>query len=230
VSSALEAVLIAAAACGWVLSGLLAATVAGLGRRLELIARAEHELRGPLTALLMGIEAAGDRSARPLESEIARARTALDDLEAARRGRRATQHPAPLVLERCVRGAADAWAPAARRVGGDVRVEWRAGAARVHADAGRLAQVLGNLVSNAVEHGGGRVRVTAEPSPGGVRVEVADEGSHGSVATDRGGGAERGRGLSIAADALAHAGGRLELRRGARGTSALVELPLAPPS
>src|SRR5438874_2035287 len=77
---------------GWVVAGGLALVALRLRLRLELVARAEHELRGPLTAFSLALDAArgtvaGRRLAVVLDAELARARAGLADLAAARRGR-----------------------------------------------------------------------------------------------------------------------------------------------
>jgi signal transduction histidine kinase len=168
----------------WLLALGLAVTVLRLRRRLELVARAEHELRGPLTAVALAAESLRRGREVDLDAELARARTALADLTDARRGRRAGGTEA-VDLERFVRSSARAW---------NAEVDWRAG--RATADGGRVAQVLGNLLSNAAEHGDGVATVVAERRDAGVRLRVANE---------------RGRGLKIAADAARDAGGRLWL-------------------
>jgi signal transduction histidine kinase len=175
---------------GWLAALVLAVVVVRLRRRLELVARAEHELRGPLTAFELALESA--RRGRPvtLDAELARARAALADLSAARRGRRAAPEPMPVDLEALVRSSAAAW-------GADV--SWDAGEPVVVADRGRVAQALGNLLANAAEHGTGSVRVRVRRDRGRVRVEVANR--------------ERGRGLAIARTAARDAGGDLVLAR-----------------
>ena len=50
-------------------------------------------------------------------------------------------------------------------------------ACRVRGDRLRLEQALGNLVDNALRHGGGRVRLEAVRSNGVVELHVTDEGS-----------------------------------------------------
>jgi signal transduction histidine kinase len=92
-----------------------------------------------------------------------------------------------------------------------VPVDWRAGNAAVDADPARISQALGNLLSNALEHGGGHAQVRGLRRGNRVRIEVAD----------------RGRGLSIATRAVEEAGGRLALSSGPEGTVAAVDLPLA---
>jgi len=78
--------------------------------------------------------------------------------------------------------------------------------------SGRIAQVLGNLLSNAVEHGEGPVRVevtnVARPAPAGPRAPG------------------RGRGLRIAQRAARAAGGQLTVTNSDGRFSAALELPV----
>jgi signal transduction histidine kinase len=134
---------------------------------------------------------------------------------------------AAIPLERVLRSAAVGWRPAARSAGRRLRFRWEGPPAVVSADRRRLAQVLGNLVSNAIEHGSGPVEVTGRRAGRRAVVEVRDRGPAGSGAyAPR---ADRGRGLSIAGEAVEEVGGRLTVARTAEGTLAAVELPLAEP-
>jgi signal transduction histidine kinase len=187
---------------GWAVAAALLIVVLRLRRRLELVARAEHELRGPLTAfglVLSRVEAPA------LDAEFERAKAALADLTAARSGRRGAARPRPVDLEGLVRSASEVWG---------AQVEWRAGPARVIADPGRLAQAIGNLLANAAEHGGGPVRVRARRSGTRVRVNVVNP--------------ERGRGLAIARSAAEDAGAQLALERSEGEFSATLDLSRAP--
>ena len=203
------------ALAGWILALALACVCLRLHRRLELVATAEHELRGPATAIGLAAaalrrEPGGLRRALMFESELERMKAGLEDLAAARAGRRAPVHPVALTLERVLRGATAGWRPAGR----PMRFRWDAGPAVVRADSRRLAQAFSNLLANAVEHGSGRVEVRGRRAGERVRVEISDEGP-------------RGRGLGIAARAVEEAGGVLEVERAADGTTVAVELPLA---
>ncbi len=203
------------AVAGWVLTLALACACLRLRRRLELVAMAEHELRGPATAIGLATaalrrEPGGLRRALAFETQLERMRLALDDLAAARRGRRADARTAALPLERLVRGTTAGW----RGGGRPMRFRWDAGPTVVRADRGRLIQAFSNLLANAVEHGSGRVEVRGSRAGERVRVEVRDGGP-------------RGRGLGIAARAVEEAGGVLEVERGEDGTTVAVELPLA---
>src|SRR3954469_6645176 len=70
---------------GWIVAGIAIGRWAALRRRLTLVARAEHELRAPLTTLLLALPPQAQR----LDTELARVRLGLADLAAARSGRRA---------------------------------------------------------------------------------------------------------------------------------------------
>lgn len=203
------------ALAGWLLAAALALACLRLRRRLELVAAAEHELRGPATAIGLAAtalrrEPGGPRRALAFECELERMRVGLEDLAAARSGRRAPSRPVTLSLERVLRGAAAGRRPAGR----PMRFRWDAGPVVVRADRRRLAQAFSNLLANAVEHGSGKVEVHGTRAGERVRVEVRDEGP-------------RGRGLGIASRAVEEAGGVLEVERGEHGTTVAVELPTA---
>ena len=137
-------------------------------------------------------------------------------------------------LEDLLGASSAGWDPAARRAGGAVRLDWRAGHVAVRADRERLSQALGNLVSNAIEHGSGGVGLRARRVGRDVRVEVANGGRPVTIAASRqrdGRSAppsnpRHGRGLAIASRAVEEAGGRLELIPGSAGdVIAAVDLP-----
>lgn len=227
---------------GWLAAVVLAVLVLDLRRRLELVARAEHELRGPLGALAMASErvrrgGTGSELAGLIEAQLDRSRAGLADLSNARRRRKPMDVKGRRVaLHGFVRHAAAGWRPVAANAGRNVRFDWRAGRAEVAADRGRLAQALGNLLSNAIEHGAGEVEVRGRRVGGRVRIEVADSdcsralAATGAVASSSPSsgapGAERGRGLRIAGSAVEAVGGRLTIDSGAAGTTAVVDLPL----
>jgi two-component system, OmpR family, sensor kinase len=223
----------AVTALGWLLAFGAALRAVALRRRLELVAYAEHELRGPLAALTLAAEAARTRSrgiaAAVVEEQLSRASAGLGDLVAARRGRRAparaSRHDVGTLVER----AARAWSA----TGADVRLDWRAGDAAAHLDPERLSQALGNLLANGVEHGRGAVAVRGIRVGELLRIELRNSGGRSrrrrprpSFGRQRDG---RGRGLTIAARAVREAGGTLRIASGEEGTAAAIELPLAEP-
>ena len=108
-------------------------------------------------------------------------------------------------------------------------------------EAGRLAQVLGNVAANAAEHGVGPVAVRAHREGAVAWLEVANAdaaprgrrcGGRSWPARLRRGGRPRfrrvparGRGLRIARRAARKLGGRLSVEREDGVTRAVVELP-----
>jgi signal transduction histidine kinase len=220
------------AAAGWVLAVALCAALLLARTRLELVARAEHELRGPVTVLSLAAERVrrdpmAGRHGPALESELERLRIGLADLVAARRGRRARGRSARVDAERLVDGALAGWRPVLAGAGRAARLDWRAGRRVVEAHPGRLAQVLGNLLANAAEHGDGPVEIRGRSLPGGVRVEVRN--SAGSPPGRAAGAGGRGRGIPIAAAAAEDAGGRLEVAARDGAVVAALELPAEVP-
>lgn len=93
-------------------------------------------------------------------------------------------------------------------------------------DAGRLAQVLGNLIANATEHGVGPVDVRASRDGGRVLVEIRNRDRPrelDEVVAQRA--ARRGRGLAIAERAAGELGGSLRVVSEDGETRAELELP-----
>jgi signal transduction histidine kinase len=223
---------------GWLLAlvglALAAALQVELRRRRELVARACHELRGPLTAAHLALYGAARRGEGPpprlaaIENELERAAVALDDLAAARRGRRAADRDEPVDVGDLLAYQATTWRVVAPVLASRLQLVEAANGAVVRGDRVRLAQAVGNLVSNALEHGAGRVELLARASGDRVRIEVADEGPglpapvRDLTRRPRG---RRGRGLAIAADIADRHGGRLVAAPSARGARLALELP-----
>ena len=218
------------AAAGWLAAGLL---LAAGRRRAELVARAAHEIAGPLNAAGLALHAARrERGAAArlgaIDVELRRAARALDDLDAARTGRRARDVTAAVDVSALLAQQALAWSGTA-----SVRVAAGSGAI-VRGDGVRLAQAVGNLIANAVEHGGNRIELRARAAGGRVRIEVQDDGPGLPAPVDvlarrpRGGRGRRGRGLAIAAGIARRHGGRLGAAPAARGACLVLDLPALP--
>jgi len=211
----------------------------------EQVARALHELRGPLGAVRLGVELGlragslcGPRL-RSLELELGRAALALEDLERAlgcgadrvrRRGGgdATTTEPAPVELRRLLVESVEAWRPVAGPRGLVLeRSAPFAGELWVRGDRLRLAQGVGNLLANAIEHGSGTIRVRLRRAGSEARVEVGDEGP-GLAAPLRDLIRRPGHyGLRVVDEvALAHRG-RLLSAPSERGSRLVLELPLA---
>jgi signal transduction histidine kinase len=226
---------------GWILAGpaLLFATLTWREqrRRRELVARACHELRGPLAAAQLALHASRRHGEAPaprlaaIEVELKRAGLALDDLAAARTGRRAADRHDIVDVGDLLAHQADTWRAVAPVFGCHLELAPAPVATLVRGDRVRLAQAVGNLLANAFEHGSGTVRVRARAVGDGVRIEVADDGPGlpapvaDLVARPRAGRGRRGRGLAIAADIVERHGGRIVSAPSQAGARLAIELP-----
>jgi two-component system sensor histidine kinase MtrB len=189
----------------------------------ELIARAEHELRGAATALALVCETlrrdpAAGRHAHVIDAQLDRLRAGLEDLERARtadgvalmhhmdaegrHGSAGESRPAPVELGALTRAASKPW---------DASFEWEGGPAPTSIDRRRFAKALGNVLANAAEHGAGDIRVTGRAHDGGVRLQVRN----------------RGRGLAIASEAAEELGGSLRFEIVDDTAVATLDLPAA---
>jgi signal transduction histidine kinase len=219
-------------AAGWSALLLAAGLLALLHRRSVLAARAGHEIRGPLCAALLGLERLGvdPHALAAVELELRRAALAADELAGGRRGGVLE----PVDLGSLLRTAAPGWAALASAHGARLALDVDArGGLLVLGDRVRLAQACGNLVANAVEHGGGAVVVRARALGAAVRVEVTDAGpglsrpvgaivARASVRRGR-----RGHGLAVAARVAERHGGRLAAGPSPCGARLVLELPAA---
>ncbi|HTP22479.1 MAG TPA: HAMP domain-containing sensor histidine kinase [Solirubrobacteraceae bacterium] len=233
--------MIAVEAGGWLAASAAGIAAAGARRafaaRMESVARACHELRGPLTAVRLGLDSGAGNGAltparlRAIDLELGRAALVLDDLEAVGT-RRTWSRPADEIdLEQLVNDSAEAWRAAAAARGVQLRVAWSGRRATVWGDRLRLAQVTGNLISNAIEHGGGVVEVHGHGDRLRARIEVTDGGPGlpaplpEIVRGARSGRGRRGRGLAIAVAIAADHGGRVAAAPSVHGARLVLELP-----
>jgi signal transduction histidine kinase len=234
-------------------TGWLAASGAGLAAgavwralagRMESVARACHELRGPLTAARLGLQLGASTGEltparlRAIDLELGRAALALEDLDAAgRRQDRPWRALLPVDIRELLGDLVEAWRPVAAARGVELIVSWSGGSPAVWGDRLRLAQAIGNLIANAIEHGagvvhgGGSVEVRGHGEPGRVRIEVLDSGPGLPAPVSElarrphGGRGRRGRGLAIATAIIAGHGGRLAAAPCPRGARLVVDLP-----
>jgi signal transduction histidine kinase len=226
----------------WLTTAAVAAAYLRAHQRLVLVARATHELRGPLCAAQLGLHGVSADPGRvaAIELELRRAGRALDDLAAAPSGTRGTSRPEIVDLVELAEVYTPSWRRLAAAHGAALHVEPRtpvAGAklapTAVLADPLRIAQACANLVGNAAEHGGGVVRVRVRATGEVVRIEVADDGAGlpasvaALTAAARARHGRRGHGLAIAAAIAEHHGGRLAAAPSDRGARLMFEVPAA---
>ncbi len=203
------------------------------GARAELVVRACHEVRGPLSAAHLALHSLARRGVpvAAVEDELWRAARALADLAAAPAGERALDAPEPVDVGALLRRQTTAWRGAAQAQGCDLLLREPAPPLVVHADRLRLAQATANLVANAMEHGGGTVEVSVRSVGDRVAVEVTDEGpglpASLAALTSRahGGRGSRGRGLAIASEIATRHGGCVATAPASRGARLVLELP-----
>ena len=164
---------LASAAGGWFVAvgayGRVVLAQRALDARMEAVARACHELRGPITAALLGLELGRRRGLRPaqlaaIHSEL-RVRRSHSTTSRTRRRRARPRARSRRSTSTCCWPSVRAWRPAAAEAGS--RSSSAAGRApRVRGDPLRLAQATGNLIANAIEHGGRGVSVSGRrPRP-----------------------------------------------------------------
>ena len=158
--------------------------------RADFVANASHELRTPLASLTGFIEtlrgaAADDPPAQRrflgiMAREAARMQRLIEDLLSLSRIELVEHQPpsGKVELADLLSGLVLSFAPrlAERRM--EIALSVSAGLPQVMADQDQLAQVLHNLLDNAVKYGreGGRIEVRAEAGDRGVVIAVADDG------------------------------------------------------
>jgi signal transduction histidine kinase len=218
--------------------------------RRAMAADVAHELRTPLNSLLLRVEAAQDdvledreRNLRDMHTEAHRLGALIDDVEALAEAER----PGVLIertrvdMAQAARERLTVHAAAFREAGIELRDEL-ADDAVVDGDPARLAQVLDNLLTNALRYTdrGGTVTVTVRGRRDGVAVDVSDTGV-GIAADDlphvfdRFWRADRSRsratggsgvGLAVVQRLVVAHGGRIEVEsEPGRGTSFHIWLP-----
>ncbi|MFT8244794.1 ATP-binding protein [Roseomonas sp. BN140053] len=157
--------------------------------RADFVANASHELRTPLASLIGFIEtlrgpAEDDPVARTrflgiMAEQAERMRRLIDDLLGLSRIE-VSEHQPPegeADLVALAQAEAEAMTPILASRGVQLQLELHPAVARP-AEAGQIAQVLRNLLENAVRHGreGGCVRLSVAPAEGGVLLAVTDDG------------------------------------------------------
>lgn len=226
----------------------MVAKLDGLLRSQEqFVADASHQLRTPLTALQLRLEnlARDDERDRREEleaalDEAARLGALVDGLLTLARADRAASAPVELDVAAAIEERVEAWAALADEQGVELRARVD-GRPRALVTAGRIEQVLDNLLANAVEvaPAGSSVEIVAARAGAWVEISVRDRGpgmtneqiAHAFERFWRGTAGEGGFGLGLAiVQRLVRGdGGEIELRpREGGGLEAVVRLPAAP--
>ncbi len=198
-----------------------------LAAERDFAADASHQLRTPLTALLMRLEEISytedvvvvKEEANIAIAQVERLTRVVDDLLGRNRG---AGGPAPAVsLDSIIAALQREWQPAFEQARRSVRVRGERGLF-VRSTPVALSQVLSTLLENSLVHGRGTVDVRARRAGPSVIVEVSDEGDGVPAAmaphifersVSSGTGGSTGLGLALARDLAEANGGRLDLVR-----------------
>jgi two-component system, OmpR family, sensor histidine kinase TctE len=227
---------------------------ASMARQASFISNAAHQLRNPIAGVLAMAEAVRsaptDRAARDRAGELLVSARDLKDLAnkllTLERASHAGERHEPLELGEALEDVVDRYRAAARARGVALTIALPDDEICVSADPVMLREALGNLIDNALKHGGpdlGRIAVSLAAETDRALIRVTDDG-RGVAAKDvetvlarfgQAGPSEgSGLGLSIAETvALSHGGGVALDRSEGGGLSVSVSLPLptgtAPP-
>jgi two-component system sensor histidine kinase BaeS len=156
-------------------------------RRVEVVSDVSHELRTPISTLRGYLEGITSGTIEPSEEAFSRlyAATArlerlVNDLRQLSRAeaRQLTLNVSPVSPSGVVGTATEGMRPLFEEKGVELSVAVPDGLPPVLADGDRVAQVLTNLLDNALGHTppGGRVTVEVRPGAGEVAFRVADTG------------------------------------------------------
>jgi signal transduction histidine kinase len=194
-------------------------------RERQLVGDVSHQLRSRLTALQLRLEPLTTHpdpevvdESKAAQEQADRLADALDELLAAARA--ASEEGAePLDLPSTLPAVSEEWRQLLRAEGRYLRIRVGDGL-MARATPGRLREVIGVLLDNALRHGAGTVTIAARRGDveGTVVIEVSDTGSGvpdelAPHVFERGfsGGGSTGVGLALARALMEADGGRLEL-------------------
>jgi signal transduction histidine kinase len=192
-----------------------------LRRERAFSADASHQLRTPLQALRIELEAIELRGDAPAEVEAALAQVdrigaTIDTLLAVARDADRREEVAD--MRSLLDDAESIWRGPLAAEGRPMRVRLRASDSRARASGPLVREVLDVLIANAERHGEGAVTLTLERRDGWLALDVADEGAgfadpeHAFVRRGAGGnGGGHGIGLALARSLAEAEGGSLTI-------------------
>ncbi|NJN43287.1 MAG: HAMP domain-containing histidine kinase [Anaerolineae bacterium] len=220
-------------------------------QRRNLTADVAHELRTPLHIIQGNLEGVLDgvyeptpRTSRSYPDETRALARLVEDLRllSLAEAEQLTLTKEPVNVTELLTDVQTSFSGAAETAGVSLQMEAESGLT-VMADAGRLDQVIGNLIANALRHTphGGRITLGAESIPSGVRLTVSDTGEgippealpfvfdrfwKGDRSRTRSEGGGSGLGLAIARQLVQAHGGRIEVEsQPGMGTMFIIQLP-----
>jgi two-component system OmpR family sensor kinase len=233
---------------GATLNDMLARLEGALARERSFVADASHELRTPLALLKAELELAlrRPRTAAELEQALRSAAAETDHLTrltedllvlARSDQARLPLRRAPVSAAATLSKVASRFRQEAENAGRTIAVDAPDGV-EVVGDGDRLEQALGNVVQNALHHGGGSIRLSAVESDARVELHVVDKGAgfppeflprafeRFSRADEARSGDRAGLGLAIVdVIAKAHGGSAHAANRGDGGADVWLSIP-----
>ncbi|WP_370649785.1 sensor histidine kinase [Neorhizobium galegae] len=215
-------------------NGTLERLESELKKRQRFLIDAAHELRTPIAIMQTRIDGMPEGpERRRLLNDVARlALTAEQLLDFERNDQASDLHEAVDLVEIARTVVADL-APQAIAAGYQISFQSDVESVERRGSPSALPRAVGNLVRNAIDHGGNRGMITVSVSAAG-RITVADEGAgipaeHQQLVfepfyrvTPKSRGA--GLGLSLVKQIVANHGGRVSLQSGTIGTQVAIEL------
>lgn len=198
---------------------------------------ASHQLRTPLTAARLALEAAIVSPDQPEEPAIAEALVQVDRMEGTiddllRLTRRTGTTSMTCDVGEAVTDADRRWRKECTEARRTLACEVELGLPSVQAPESAVRQLLDILIENSLRHGQGAIRLRARDLAGAIAIDVSDDGVVDPAVRDslfdRGssGANSTGIGLSLAHDLAEAEGGRLRLTSpGHPTTFTLVLLP-----
>jgi signal transduction histidine kinase len=200
------------------------------GRRRSALNEAMHELRRPLQVLRLALPSSSEEAVE-VESSLMLATVALERLDREINGASLEEPVTEVSVTALIDETVTRWKGAAARSGCVLQKEWNGPEAYVEGTRFALAQALDNLLSNAIEHGAGMVRIGWRREGGWICISVFNTSGSplsrtGRRRSRRGGRCRHGHGLRVVERVARKHGGSFSLRPTRDGARASLRLPL----
>jgi signal transduction histidine kinase len=200
------------------------------GRRRAALNEAMHELRRPLQALSLTLPGRSPEVPQ-VETSLELATGALERLDREINGSVLEEMVCEVSIDDLIDEALQRWKSTAAHSGRSLQREWNGPVTYVEGNRFDLSQALDNLLSNAIEHGTGGVRIGWRREGGWVCISVSSAGAAPPPTAARRrwgsrGRRRRGHGLRVVERVARRHGGSFCFRPGRESVKASLRLPL----